>query len=268
VNKNLIEDDSGIGVSDARSPPPPSPDAGAGAPHDTKLEESWGNACGACVESKNRRQCRGFESRPPIEAPRQVFSPSPDAGVDADADGAACRYTASGPAVEAASRLEKDGRPGYMHLSLAAADRLGAERGLFMELGSGPSWNSDSDRTTPETSAATSAADLDAAAGGGAEPPPLPPPGTPPPPGSPGARAPRHGGGGAGSGGGSGGMLRHERSVWIDCFGGDLAEALVAAANEPPPPPPLAAAGNEAPEATPPPKVAEGSAAPGGVSGV
>mmetsp|Transcript_60813 Transcript_60813/g.162658 ORF Transcript_60813/g.162658 Transcript_60813/m.162658 type:complete len:633 (-) Transcript_60813:238-2136(-) len=56
----------------------------------------------------------------------QTASRSPDA--------ANFRYRPGGPAVEAALELERTGRPGVMHLTMSAADRLGSERGLFLDL--------------------------------------------------------------------------------------------------------------------------------------
>jgi hypothetical protein len=69
----------------------------------------------------------------PVPAASAADSPAPPPG--AEDDGGVCRYTASGPVAEAAAALERSGQPGYMHLSLAAADRLGEERGLFLDLG-------------------------------------------------------------------------------------------------------------------------------------
>jgi hypothetical protein len=107
-----------------------------------------------------------------------------------------CRYTATGPAVEAAQRLELTGRPGFMHLTLTAADRLGAERGLFMDLANAAI---DTAGTVGEGS---SAAAMTTSAG-------------------------RRRGGAKGG-------LRHDRSVWIDCFHSDIllsADDLPAAAD-------------------------------------
>jgi hypothetical protein len=146
-------------------------------------------------------------------SPGAAAPPSPGAAADTDAGGlihrsssssdssqeALCRYTASGPAVEAAQRLELAGRPGFMHLSLAAADRLGAERGLFLDLANAAA------PAGPGGEGGGSAAAAAAAA----------------------AAARRRAEGGRG--------LRHDRSVWIDCFHADVlltAEDLAAAAEE------------------------------------
>jgi hypothetical protein len=138
----------------------------------------------------------------PLHSPGAAAPKSPGAAGTSAADtsaGELCRYTVSGPAAEAAQRLERDGRPGFMHLSLAAADRLGAERGLFLDL--------------------AKAADA-APAGPGGE-------GVGPAAAAVARRRCAEGGRG----------LRHDRSVWIDCFhadrllsADDLATAAAAAA--------------------------------------
>ena len=122
-----------------------------------------------------------------------------------------CRYTASGPAVEAAQRLERAGRPGFMHLSLVAADRLGAERGLFMDLAHTAS--AASSRTTPDGSlsdlelAGGAAVVVVEPAGAGS----VAPPTVSAAPTEPCRRS-------SSRSSSSSSVLRHERSVWIDCF--------------------------------------------------
>jgi hypothetical protein len=135
-----------------------------------------------------------IEVLPPSPA-FQVAVPAPSAGVfcttaaAVDAAGDLCWYTVSGPAAEAAKRLERDGLPGFMHLSLEAADRLGAERGLFLDL------------TNAEVDTAPTGPSMEGIVAAPAS--------------SVAVARRRSNAADVGRG------LRHSRSVWIDCFHAD-----------------------------------------------
>ncbi len=137
-----------------------------------------------------------IEVLPPSPA-SQVAVPTPSAGVGCttaaavDAAGDLCWYTVSGPAAEAAKRLERDGLPGFMHLSLEAADRLGAERGLFLDL------------TNAEVDTAPTGPSMEGIVAAQAS----------------SAAVARRRCNTAAADVGRG--LRHSRSVWIDCFHAD-----------------------------------------------